>query len=131
VEERVRAAARAARIDTVIERLPDGYDTRLAGTPLSGGEIQRLGLARALGAGRVLVLDDATSSLDTVTEHEVGRALLDAADRRTRLVVTHRAGTAARADLVAWLDHGRVRGYAAHRELWAEPEYRALLAGAG
>jgi ATP-binding cassette subfamily B protein len=131
VDERVRAAARAARIDAVIERLPDGYDTGLAGTPLSGGEIQRLGLARALGAGRVLVLDDATSSLDTVTEHEVGRALLDAADRRTRVVVTHRAGTAARADLVAWLDHGRVRGYAAHRELWAEPEYRALLAGAG
>jgi ATP-binding cassette subfamily B protein len=128
---RVRAAARAARVDAVVDRLPDGYATRLADTPLSGGEIQRLGVARALGAERLLVLDDATSSLDTVTEYEVGRALMDSADRRTRLVVTHRAGTAARADLVAWLDHGRLRGYAAHRVLWQDPDYRVLLAGAG
>ena len=127
---RVRAAARAARVDTVVDRLPDGYGTRLADTPLSGGEAQRLGLARALGAQRLLVLDDATSSLDTVTEYEVGRALIDAADRRTRLVVTHRAGTAARADLVAWLDQGRLRGYAAHQVLWRDPDYRALLSGA-
>jgi ATP-binding cassette subfamily B protein len=127
----LRAAARAARVDTVVDRLPDGYDTRLADTPLSGGEIQRLGVARALAGERLLVLDDATSSLDTVTEYEVGRALVDAADRRTRLVVTHRAGTAARADLVAWLDHGRLRGYAAHRVLWQDPDYRALMAGAG
>lgn len=128
---RVRAAARAARVDTVVDRLPDGYETRLADTPLSGGEVQRLGVARALGGERLLVLDDATSSLDTVTEYEVGRALIDAADRRTRLVVTHRAGTAARADLVAWLDHGRLHGYAAHDVLWRDPGYRALFQGAG
>jgi ATP-binding cassette subfamily B protein len=77
------------------------------------------------------VLDDATSNLDTVTEYEVGQALIDAADRRTRLVVTHRAGTAARADLVAWLDHGRLRGYAAHDVLWSDPAYRALFQAAG
>jgi ATP-binding cassette subfamily B protein len=128
---RIRAAARAARVDTVVDRLPDGYQTRLADTPLSGGEVQRLGVARALGAERLLVLDDATSSLDTVTEYEVSRALIDAADRRTRLVVTHRAGTAARADLVAWLEHGRLRGYAAHEVLWHDPAYRALFQGAG
>ena len=127
----VRAAACAARVDTVIDRLPEGYDTRLADTPLSGGEVQRLGLARALGAARLLILDDATSSLDTVTEYQVGRALMDDADRRTRLVVTHRAGTAARADLVAWLDHGRLRGYAAHDVLWRDPGYRALFPGVG
>jgi ATP-binding cassette subfamily B protein len=127
--QRVRAAARAARVDTVVDRLPAGYDTRLADTPLSGGEVQRLGVARALGAERLLVLDDATSSLDTVTEYEVGQALIDAADRRTRLVITHRAGTAARADLVAWLDHGRLRGYAAHDLLWHDPGYRALFQG--
>lgn len=126
----VRAAARAARIDTVVERLPDGYDTRLADTPLSGGEVQRLGIARALGAERLLVLDDATSSLDTVTEYEVGRALVDAADGRTRVVITHRAGTAARAELVAWLDRGRLRGFAAHETLWRDPAYRALFPGA-
>jgi len=127
---RIRAAAQAARVDTVVERLPDGYDTRLADTPLSGGEVQRLGIARSLGAERLLVLDDATSSLDTVTEYEVGRALLDAADRRTRVVVTHRAATAARADRVAWLDHGRLRGYAEHRVLWQDRAYRELFAGA-
>jgi len=127
----IRAAARAARVDAVVDRLPAGYDTRLADTPLSGGELQRLGVARALGAERLLVLDDATSNLDTVTEYQVGQALVNAADPRTRLVITHRAGTAARADLVAWLDRGRVRGYAAHDVLWRDPGYRALFAGAG
>jgi ATP-binding cassette subfamily B protein len=129
--QRVRAAARAARVDAVVDRLPAGYDTRLADAPLSGGEAQRLGVARALGAQRLLVLDDATSSLDTVTEYEVGQALIEAADRRTRLVITHRAGTAARADLVAWLDRGRLRGYGPHDVLWHDPGYRALFAGAG
>jgi ATP-binding cassette subfamily B protein len=124
---RVRAAARAARVDTVIDRLPAGYDTLLADAPLSGGETQRLGVARALGAERLLVLDDATSSLDTVTEYEVYQALVGTADLRTRLVVTHRAGTAARADLVAWLDGGRLRGYAPHDVLWHNPSYRALF----
>ena len=128
--QRIRAAARAARVDTVIDRLPARYDTLLADTPLSGGEVQRLGVARALSAERLLVLDDATSSLDTVTEYEVRQSLIDAADRRTRLVVTHRAATAARADLVAWLDHGRLRGYAAHDVLWRDPGYRELFEGA-
>lgn len=131
VPERIRAAARTARIDTVVTRLPEGYRTPLATTPLSGGETQRLGLARALSGERLLVLDDATSSLDTVTEHQVSEALFDAADRRTRIVITHRAGTAARADAVAWLDRGRLRGYAPHGTLWADPDYRALFQGAG
>ena len=129
--DRIRAAARTARIDTVIGRLPHRYRTRLATTPLSGGEIQRLGLARALAAERLLVLDDATSSLDTVTEHQVSAALFDAADRRTRIVITHRAGTAARTDAVAWLEGGRLRGYAPHEVLWADPRYRELFQGAG
>ncbi|MEV6596318.1 ABC transporter ATP-binding protein [Actinoplanes sp. NPDC051346] len=128
----LRADARAARVDAVVDRLPAGYDTPLRDAPLSGGEAQRLGVARALRAERLLVLDDATSSLDTVTEYEVYRALVGTADRRTRLVVTHRAGTAARADLVVWLDHGRVRGCAPHDALWPDPRYRALFqAGKG
>ena len=121
----VRAAARATRADEFIARLPDGYDTPLAETPLSGGEAQRLGLARAWPAGRVLLLDDATSALDMVTEMTVDRALRDG---RTRMVVTHRAAVAARADLVAWLDGGRLRGVGRHRDLWAEPAYRELFA---
>lgn len=123
----VRAAAVAAEADGFVRRLPDGYDTPLRRAPMSGGEAQRLGLARAIAQGeRVLVLDDATSSLDTATEMKVGAALarLDS----TRIVVAHRAATAARADLVAWLEDGRVRALAPHADLWADPEYRAVFA---
>ena len=102
---RVRQAARRPPPSTTfVERLPLGYRTPLADAPMSGGEAQRLGLARALHAERLLILDDATSSLDTATEHQITRAVTEAGDRRTRLVVTHRAATAARADLVAWLE---------------------------
>ncbi|GLY72895.1 ATP-binding cassette domain-containing protein [Actinoallomurus iriomotensis] len=119
-------AARAACADAFIRRLPLGYRTPPSEAPLSGGELQRLGLARAFAhPGRVLVLDDATSSLDTVTETQVGDVLTR--DGRTRLIIAHRVGTAARADLVAWLDGGTVRACAPHRELWSDPEYREVF----
>ncbi|MEO3743342.1 ABC transporter ATP-binding protein [Plantactinospora sp. B5E13] len=124
---RLTGVARAAAIHDFVERLPDGYATRLVDTPMSGGEAQRLGLARALLADRLLILDDATSSLDTATEHRITRAVTAQRDRRTRLVVTHRAATAAAADLVAWLDGGRLRGVGRHRELWQDPAYRAVF----
>ena len=127
----VRAAARVARVDAVVERLPDGYATALAEAPLSGGEAQRLGLARAVRAGRVLVLDDALSSLDTVTEYQISQALTRPDDPRTRIVVTHRVATAARADLVAWLDDGRLLACAPHHVLWADSRYRALFHAGG
>lgn len=120
-------AARAATIDEFIERLPDGYHTRLDAVPMSGGEMQRLGLARALHAGRLLILDDATSSVDTATEHRISVAVAAHPDRRTRLIVTHRVATAANADLVAWLDGGRLRGVGRHRDLWQDPDYRAVF----
>ncbi|MFC4118889.1 ABC transporter ATP-binding protein [Nonomuraea zeae] len=125
----VREAAAAARVDDVIRRLPKGYDTPADGVPLSGGELQRLGLARALVRhARVTVLDDATSSLDTATEAQVTRALVDGMRGRTRLVIAHRVTTAARADLVVWLENGRVRARGTHQELWTDPAYRALFA---
>ncbi|MGN9778862.1 ATP-binding cassette domain-containing protein [Micromonospora sp. H33] len=127
----VLAAARAAQVADVVARLPDGFRTRLVDAPLSGGEAQRLGLARACPAERLLILDDATSSLDTATEHRIARAVADGAAGRTRLVVTHRARTAAAADLVAWLDGGRLRALAPHRQLWADPDYRAVFAPGG
>ncbi|MGE7384885.1 ATP-binding cassette domain-containing protein [Streptomyces sp. NPDC004126] len=128
----VRAAARAAGAEPFVLRLPRGYRTPLADAPMSGGELQRLGLARAFrGAGRLLVLDDATSSLDTVTAREVELALARDVRARTRLVVTHRAATAARADLVVWLEAGRVRATGAHAELWRDPGYRALFGAGG
>lgn len=126
--QRVRAAARAACADDFIRRLPQRYDTPLVEAPMSGGEVQRVGLARAFAhAGRALVLDDATSSLDTVTEMQVGRALTSGFAHRTRLIVAHRAGTAARADLVLWLDGGRVRACMPHDKLWEDPHYRAVF----
>ncbi|WP_328580618.1 ABC transporter ATP-binding protein [Streptomyces sp. NBC_00370] len=125
----VEQAARAARADGFIRRLPAGYDTPSAHAPLSGGERQRLGLARALvRPARVYVLDDATSGLDTVTEAEVSEAVTGALSGRTRLVVAHRVTTAARCDAVAWLHEGRIRAVGPHRELWHHPDYRAVFA---
>ncbi|RKS69055.1 ATP-binding cassette subfamily B protein [Actinomadura pelletieri DSM 43383] len=127
----LRESARAARADDFIRRLPDGYATPLPDAPMSGGELQRMGLARAFAhAGRILVLDDATSSLDTVTELQITDALLNRLAGRTRLIVTLRASTAARADLVAWLEDGRVRALAPHATLWNDPDYRALFRSA-
>ncbi|MCC5034767.1 ABC transporter ATP-binding protein/permease [Streptomyces sp. WAC 00631] len=131
-EETVRSAARTARADSFIRLLPAGYATRLADAPLSGGELQRLGLARAFAhAGRLLVLDDATSSLDSVTELEVGRALTRDVRAGTRLLIAHRVSSAARADLVVWLENGRVRAVGPHEVLWERPAYRAVFAGTG
>ena len=122
------AAAEAARADEFIRRLPRGYDTPLTETPLSGGEAQRVGLARAFAhAGRVLVLDDVAASLDTVTEYHVSQVLTGALANQTRLIVAHRASTAARSDLVVWLDAGRVKAVAPHVDLWRRGDYRAMF----
>jgi ATP-binding cassette subfamily B protein len=108
-------------------------DTPVADAPLSGGEVQRLGLARAFAhGGQLLVLDDATSSLDTATEARVTEAITSGLAGRTRLIVAHRPATADRADLVAWLDSGRIRAVAPHRCLWErEPEYREVFRASG
>ncbi|HEX6343664.1 ABC transporter ATP-binding protein [Umezawaea sp.] len=127
---RVRAACVAAQVHDVVVRLPDGYDTPVSDTPLSGGEAQRLGLARALIRDPdVLVLDDATASLDMVTEATVDRAIEAALPGRTKVVVTHRAATARRADLVVWLVDGRVHATGSHEALWLDPGYRAVFTG--
>ncbi|MFF9909053.1 ABC transporter ATP-binding protein [Streptomyces sp. NPDC013457] len=126
--EEVRDAARAASADAFVRLLPQGYDTPLDDAPLSGGERQRLGLARAfIGAGRLMILDDATSSLDTATERQVELALSSSLRPCTKLVVAHRVSTAARADKVVWLEAGRVRGFGPHRLLWEDPDYRAVF----
>ncbi|ANZ35159.1 ABC transporter [Lentzea guizhouensis] len=129
-ETRVREAAVAAQVHDVLVRLPQGYDTPVADAPLSGGEAQRIGLARAIVRDpEVLVLDDATASLDTVTEAKVDNALTTALPGRTRVVVTHRPATAARADMVVWLENGRVRATGTHAELWNDEGYRAVFTG--
>ncbi|MFJ2439558.1 ABC transporter ATP-binding protein [Streptomyces sp. NPDC087658] len=126
---RVREAAVAASADAFVTLLPRGYDTPRAEAPLSGGELQRLGLARAFAhAGRLLVLDDATSSLDTVTERQVERALSHDVRAGTRLIIAHRLSSAVRADQVIWLEEGRVRAVGPHTLLWRFPDYRAVFA---
>ncbi|WP_330309419.1 MULTISPECIES: ABC transporter ATP-binding protein [unclassified Streptomyces] len=129
--DRITEAARTAHADTFVRRLPRGYATPVAEAPLSGGEAQRLGLARAFAHdGRLLILDDALSSLDTVTEHHISEALFRSATNSSRLIVAHRVSTAARADAVVWLDDGRVRARGSHAELWQLAGYRGVF-GAG
>jgi ATP-binding cassette subfamily B protein len=127
---RVLSAARDASAYEFLQRLPAGLDTPLDEAPMSGGEVQRIGPARAFARAdeaRLLILDDATSSLDTVTEMQVATALTDLAGNRTCLIIAHRAATAARADLVAWLDGGKLRALRPHYELWRDPAYRSVF----
>jgi ATP-binding cassette, subfamily B, bacterial len=128
----VIAAARAARADGFVRRLRRRYRTPLAAAPMSGGELQRVGLARAFAhAGRLLILDDVASSLDTITERHISQVLTGPLGDRTRIVIAHRASTAARADRVVWLQDGCVRAVGTHAELWRLAGYRALFAAAG
>ena len=129
-DEAVRTAARQVEANAFIERLPKGYDSPLDEAPMSGGEHQRLGLARAaLRDTPILILDDALSSLDVATEARVLAALRRLGRSRTTVVIAHRASTAAAADLVAWLFKGEVRRVAPHAELWRDPAYRAAFQG--
>ncbi len=129
VRARTTEAARAAHADAFIRRLPCGYGTPLERAPFSGGELQRLGIAQALARpARILVFDDATSSLDMATELDVMTAVEEARAGRTMLTVTQRVTTAARADLVIWLEEGRVKGYGPHQELCLDPGYLATIA---
>lgn len=106
----VARAARAARVDEFAEALPDGLDTDIgtAGARLSGGQRQRISIARALLQDPiVLVLDEATASVDAATEAEITAAIDELFGDRTRIVISHRASTLAGADLVLSLDAGR------------------------
>jgi ATP-binding cassette subfamily B protein len=121
----VEAGAVKVGADGFAERLPGGYDTPLEEVPMSGGEAQRIGLARVWRAERLLVLDDATAALDAVSELRISEALAEGG--RTRIVVTHKAQVAAEADLVVWLDEGRVRAAGDHQTLWTDPDYREVF----
>jgi ATP-binding cassette, subfamily B, bacterial MsbA len=129
-EERVRAAARAAYADEFIERLPDQYDARVgedAGR-LSGGQKQRLAIARAIYKDApILILDEATSQLDTESEMLVARALANLMRGRTTLVIAHRLSTVRRADRIVVLDAGQIVESGSHKELLTRPGlYRRL-----
>ncbi len=133
--ELVRNAARLAGADEFIDRLPNGYDTLIGehGYSLSGGQRQRVAIARAVLADpRVLILDDATSSVDPTKEHEIRSALREVMHDRTTLIIAHRAATIALADRVVLLDRGRVVAEGTHEELLNSTErYRHVLAQSG
>jgi ATP-binding cassette subfamily B protein len=116
----VEAAARRAGIHEFISGLPEGYDTRVGerGLTLSGGQRQRVAIARALIRDpRILILDDATSSVDATTESEIKRSIAEVAARRTTLVIAHRLSTIALADEIVVLEEGRVVARGTHEEL--------------
>jgi len=119
-DEEIEAAARAARIHDLIASLPDGYDTMVGerGYRFSGGEKQRMAIARTiLRNPPVLVLDEATSSLDTQTERAVQEALDRLAEERTTIAIAHRLSTVRDADQILVLDQGRIVERGTHEEL--------------
>ncbi|GAB4479466.1 MAG: ABC transporter ATP-binding protein/permease [Burkholderiaceae bacterium] len=120
--EEVVAAARAAHIHEFIERLPDGYATLVGerGLKLSGGEKQRVAIARTLLKNPpILVFDEATSALDSRTERAIQAELAEIARNRTTLVIAHRLSTIVDADQILVMDHGRIVERGTHAELLA------------
>jgi len=131
-DEEIEAAADAARIHHVIAALPDGYDTVVGerGYRFSGGEKQRMAIARTiLRNPPILVLDEATSSLDTETERLVQEALDRLSEGRTTIAIAHRLSTVRDADQIVVLDHGRVVEIGRHEDLiLAGGRYTSLAA---
>ncbi|ANJ00477.1 metal ABC transporter permease [Polynucleobacter wuianus] len=120
--EEVQEAARAAQIDGFIKRLPDGYDTQVGerGLKLSGGEKQRVAIARTLlKKPAMLIFDEATSALDSKTERAFQEELLSLAKNRTTLIIAHRLSTIIHADQILVMDHGQIVERGTHLELLA------------
>ncbi len=130
-QERIEAVAAMARADEFVERLPDGYDTVVGerGLTLSGGQRQRLAIARALVIEpRLLVLDDATASVDAESESHITEALHAATGGQTTILIAHRPSTIRLADRAIVLDRGRIVAEGSHDELLASsPLYRDIF----
>jgi ABC-type multidrug transport system fused ATPase/permease subunit len=129
-EEEVRQAAERAQASEFIDELPDGYDTVVGerGLTLSGGQRQRVAIARALLADpRILILDDATSSLDATTEQAIREGLAEVMKDRTTFVIGHRLSTISLADEIILMDGGRIVDRGTHPELLDRSELYASL----
>lgn len=121
--EEIQAAAKAANADAFIEQLPDGYNTVLSesGSNLSGGQRQLLSIARAVLADpKILILDEATSSVDTRTEMHIQQAMIALMKNRTSLIIAHRLSTIRDADRIIVIDAGRVVESGSHEQLLAQ-----------
>ncbi len=119
-EARVLAAARAAHVQEFVARMPEGYNTVIGegGVLLSGGQRQRLAIARAIYKDpAILILDEATSSLDSESEHLIKEALSEFMEGRTTFVIAHRLATVERADRIIVLERGRIEAIGTHAEL--------------
>jgi len=129
--EEVEKAARAAQADGFIGQLPEGYDTLVGerGMTLSGGQRQRIAIARAILADpRILILDDATSSVDATTEQSIKEALGEVMAGRTTIIIAHRLSTIALADEIVVLEDGHLVAHGSHEELLGESElYREIV----
>ena len=129
-DEQIEGFAQAAQAHEFIEKLPDGYDTVIGerGITLSGGQRQRIAIARALAVDpRILILDDATASVDATTETRIRNGLREAMRGRTTLIIAHRLSTIALADEIVVLDGGRVVARGTHdRLIESSPVYREI-----
>jgi ATP-binding cassette subfamily B protein len=129
-EDEIVAAAQGAQAHEFITRMSQGYDTRVGerGVTLSGGQRQRLAIARTLLLDpRILILDDATASVDSETERLIGLALERVMQGRTTFIIAHRLSTIRRADEILVLDHGRIRARGDHAALVQSSRFYAQL----
>ena len=132
--QEIEEAARRAQADVFIRDLPDGYDTRVGerGLTLSGGQRQRVAIARALLADpRILILDDATSSVDARTERAIKRGLREVMEGRTTFIIAHRLSTISLADEIVVIDGGRIVDRGTHDELMKRCAFYAEIAEFG
>ena len=129
-DEAVEAAARAAQAHEFVMELPNGYETQIGerGITLSGGQRQRIAIARALVIDpRILILDDATASVDATTEARIRAGLAEAMRGRTTIVIAHRLSTIALADEIVVLDHGQIAARGTQAQLLEEsPVFREI-----
>lgn len=129
-DEEIIAAAKAASAHGFINRLPDGYDTMITedGGNLSGGQKQLLTIARAMLTNpEVLILDEATSNVDTMTEQRIQRAFLKMMEGRTSFIIAHRLSTIREADLILVMNQGKIVEQGTHKELLEKNGFYASL----